>query len=220
VSEDLLGLMHDLIEIEIAQDRHVRAATAYYNFGQRLGALGRHELALAAYRAAAEHNAGYLEQDYYNRELGGLHHLLRDHAAAASAYRRALQHGGDPAQLAPLLADSLLLSGRYRESIKALEGWDGTESPSAALGAVVGVVADLVIRTTGLTEQTWHEPLPDKDVLRAVPLASPDFLTDLDALDHRYWLAAAEVLPDEDALPWELCLPISPTTRGSGQWQR
>jgi tetratricopeptide (TPR) repeat protein len=111
LGEDLLRLDQDLIEIEIAQGKPGRAAVAYYNFGEHLGSFGQHHLALAAYTAAAHYDPRYSDFDYFQRDLGEVHLHLGDYEAAASAYQKALQRGGDPSQLVPFLADSLMLSG-------------------------------------------------------------------------------------------------------------
>lgn len=206
VGEELLRVDHDLIELEIAQDKPLRAAVAYYNFGEHLASFGQHHLALAAYTAAAHYDPRYSDFDYFHRDLGCAHRHLGDYGAAASAYQTALQRGGDPSQIVPLLADSLLLSGRYRETIDLLADWDPAGSPSAAHAELVGIVAGLVVRTTGLEQQVRRDPVPDEDVPLSDPRCCRRLLIDVDALDFRYWLGAADVLPDEDELAYVVLL--------------
>lgn len=206
VAEDLLQLDQELIEIEIAQDERRRAALAYKNFGEHLGSAGMYEFALAAYAACADYYPQYSNFDHYHRELGDLHRNLGQDEAAVSAYRNALKHGGDPLHIVPRLADSLMRSGRYQETTDLLAGWNSAGSPASALAGITKVVADLVVRTTGLRKQIRRDPVSNDDVPVSDPWLCRQHLIDIDALDPRYWLVAAETLPDEDELAYAVLI--------------
>ena len=105
------------------------AATAHYNFGNYLRHIGRERNALHHYRKAAEYDPTYLERGYYWRELGGVVFESGCYRMAVRFYQRAIRLG-EEGDCAALLADALMLAGRYRESQEGFEAYI-TSNPDA-----------------------------------------------------------------------------------------
>ena len=101
---------------EEAGDRRL-TATAHYNLGNHLRST-KFRSALHHYRKAAEYDPGYLERSYFWRELAGILFGCRRYHLATRFYERA-QQLGERGNCPALLADSLLFSGRFRESLDA-----------------------------------------------------------------------------------------------------
>jgi tetratricopeptide (TPR) repeat protein len=88
------------------------AAASHYTLANRLRALHRHSDAVDHYRRAAELDPTYLDRSYFHGELAGALFENHEFEGASREYERALDQGADDS-LRALLADSLLLSGRY-----------------------------------------------------------------------------------------------------------
>jgi tetratricopeptide (TPR) repeat protein len=101
----------------IRSDR-AQAARFTYNAAQMLGTLDL-EKCVSLLERAGELDPSYRDRDYWARELGGAKFLAGDHHGAAEAYRRAAALGRR--DVIPLLADSLLLSGKFREAADLFE---------------------------------------------------------------------------------------------------
>lgn len=107
--------------VDYLENRHSSAETdsrrgeASYNLANWLQSIGRRQEALGWYERAAAEEPDYLARDYFHAELGGSLFETRRHAEAAASYERALELREDD-QLRALLADALLMAGRYAEA--------------------------------------------------------------------------------------------------------
>jgi hypothetical protein len=96
------------------------AAVAHYNLGNLLRSQGQpyRRAAFREYRLAAASDPGYRQRSYFWNELAGILFLAGHFRSSTTAYRKAVELGGDVACTA-LLADSLMFSGKYREAREA-----------------------------------------------------------------------------------------------------
>ena len=92
------------------------SAEASYNIANWLQAVGRRTEAIEWYERAAQLNDEYLQRDYYHGELGSSQFESGRYAEAVDSYQRAVAIRGDDPHLRVLLADALLMAGRFEES--------------------------------------------------------------------------------------------------------
>lgn len=194
-------LSQQRIAIELSDGLQVRAGREYYNLAQMHRIQHQYDLAVQALDAASEHDPGYLTRDYFYTERGGLYWILDRPDDAAEDYRKALDLGAEHTEVVPLLADALLSSGRYADANTVLAEWEYSDSRLDRLAAVVRLVADLVLRTTGLERQSRRDLSPD-EIERIGEPPDPQvcrqLIEEVDALHARLWLEAADLIPSED----------------------
>jgi tetratricopeptide (TPR) repeat protein len=203
LGEDFLALEQRRVAIELQQGHLRRAGVASYNLAHLYLARREPELALAAFSEALEYDPGYERRAYFFRERAGLQWERRQYIDASTDYQRSLSLGGDHTELTPLLADALLFSGEYHLAAQELSGWNDENARLTRLVKIVKTVADLVRRTTGVDRQD-RRPLTSAEVTRIGDPADPEvcwrYITEVDALEPRFWLEAASLIPPEDTL--------------------
>lgn len=109
-----------------------RVASSHYSMGNAYRARETLLLAVHHYRLAARHNPGYRSRPYFWRELAGVLFLAGRPAAAARAYRRAVDLGEDTPFVHGLLGDALMHSGRFEDAYLEFE-LAGDEDPNWAV---------------------------------------------------------------------------------------
>ncbi|MGB3812159.1 MAG: DUF4365 domain-containing protein [Shinella sp.] len=112
-----------------ALDRFLRAAAsahvgsskaaALYSLGNVYANNGQYARAIAAFNAARKAWKRYLAAPYFLNEIGGACFLARKFRCATAAYRAALELEYDE-NIAFCLADSLLFSGAFDESVRVM----------------------------------------------------------------------------------------------------
>jgi tetratricopeptide (TPR) repeat protein len=107
--------------------------------------------AVQLFELAAEKEPGYRQRDYWHREVGGMLFLASRYQEAAEAYRRANDLGN--AEAWPLLADALMLWGRYREALEQFQGVIQNDELTRPEWRLKHHVLDFLIRTLSLSEQ-------------------------------------------------------------------
>ncbi|MBD8205210.1 DUF4365 domain-containing protein [Microbacterium sp. CFBP 8790] len=147
------------------------------------------EDALHLYEEAAQADLLYRERGYWWREQGTVHWSLNHVEKAEEFYLKAIEYGDTRA--APLLADVLMRTGRYREARQAFEDADIWSSPDAGAQwrlsreATEFIVEDLKIdsqvRPTSAVPEYSPPDTDDLTVLEEAALAA----INADALDGR-----------------------------------
>ena len=113
-------------EVARAARTWFRPATGLYNAATTLANVDAAE-ALRLYEEAAQADPRYRERGYWWREQGTLHWSQKRVEKAEKFYAKAIECGDNSA--APLLADVLMRTGRYREARQAFEEADIWSSP-------------------------------------------------------------------------------------------
>ena len=150
-------------EIARAARRWSRPATGLYNAANTLTEEDAED-ALRLYEEAAQADARYRERGYWWREQGTVHWSLQQVEKAEEFYRKAIEHGDTRA--APLLADVLMRTGRYRAARQAFEDADIWSSPDAGAQwrlsreAMEFIVEDLKIDSQARSTLTVPEFIP------------------------------------------------------------
>lgn len=166
-------------EIARAARTWSRPASGLYNAANLLGEEDAED-ALRLYEEAAQADARYRERGYWWREQGTVHWSLKQIEKAEEFYRKAIEYGDTRA--APLLADVLMRTGRYREARQAFEDADIWSSPDAGAQwrlsreAMEFVVEDLKIdsqvRPTLAIPEFFPPDAEDMTVLKDAALAA------------------------------------------------
>jgi tetratricopeptide (TPR) repeat protein len=164
-----------------------RARAAHYNLARTHRSFNQ-ELSFHHFCQAAAWDPGYLNRDYLCKELGGLFFDTGFYEFSAQAYSRAIDLGMEG--ITPLLlADALMLAGRYQEAKLAF---------SNAVEQVDRIPAELFLKTiscgwihgiTGIDNQ-------DRQLQEALDVVQ-EATTDLD-VDQRIGLCTAAL--EKDAL--------------------
>jgi len=117
------------VEVEESNKNKIAAAVANYNLGNYLRSLSCYGAALRCYRKAATLDQRYLERGYLYREMAGVLFLMKRYRIAAKFYDRALRLGEKGITRA-LLADALMFSGRFSDSLESYEAYlEGNREP-------------------------------------------------------------------------------------------
>lgn len=115
-------------EVADAARRWSRPAMGLYNAANTLGDEDAED-ALRLYEEAAQADPQYRERGYWWREQGTVHWSQNRIEKAEECYGKAIEYGDTSA--APLLADVLMRTGRYREARDAFQEADIWCSPDA-----------------------------------------------------------------------------------------
>lgn len=116
------------------------------------------------YELAQAKSRSYREDSLLLRYLGASQWELGEYEASALTYRQALDLGFDPFELLPLIADSLMLAGRYQEARDALAGWKPHGVSEDRAGLLRLVMLDHLIDHVGITQQPRRDY--DEDAAR------------------------------------------------------
>lgn len=144
----LAGAKRRLKRREEAGDDAGTAAEAY-NLGKLHMNLRQPRPAAEQFRAAAHHDATYLDRGYYHADLGGVLFEEGDFGAAERHYARAVELG-ESGLVHALLADALLWSGRYAAARDRLDTYLSQDPGSdGAEWRLKARTLDLVIDTVG-----------------------------------------------------------------------
>lgn len=111
---------------EYQEDEEFSAAQAY-NLGNSLLGQSDYRGALKSYLRAARLNPDYRKRPYFNREIATCIFEIGHFVCATKFYRAALDYG-DLNNTRAYLADALLWSGRYAESLSEFEEYRNTSS--------------------------------------------------------------------------------------------
>lgn len=88
----------------------------HYNIGNFYQFCKEYRKAMTHYRLAKLYDPDYLSRNYFFRELGAILFELKRYRCSAMAYSKSLKLKHDD-NLLPLLADSVMYSGRYQEAL-------------------------------------------------------------------------------------------------------
>jgi tetratricopeptide (TPR) repeat protein len=152
--KELRELMQLLIDkAEESGNKHLVSAM-HYNSGNHLRGQGwpHQKDAFKEYRLAAKWDPGYRKRPYFWKEIGGVLHGLSRFRSAATAYQRAIELGGDVSCYA-LRADSLMYSGRFRESLGAFRVYVERESEPRAEWLLKLFALEHIVEKLGIENQ-------------------------------------------------------------------
>lgn len=174
------------------------AAVAHYNLGHMLrGLSGRR--ALHHYRKAAELDAGYLEREYFYRELGAMFFNSRRFDLASKFYKKALEKGAEKA-CTVLYADALMFSGQYLESEKLLNAFlgseDGIQDDWTPEWRLKKILLSEIRNILKVDHQKRQEGAANRQLQHAVKSFSHELMPAIQAalaLDALCWLAWADL---------------------------
>ncbi len=129
--------------VELAQDDAAEAGRQMFNLaGVHRNPRRDHGRAVDLYLEAAELAPRYKTDPLMLSALAGCLWEVGKYQESADTYRVSLTHGAEQQRDVPLLADSLMLAGQYREATEALEGW----SPAGEERDRVGVIRSAILR--------------------------------------------------------------------------
>lgn len=117
------SLARENVDRLTAEGNNVEAAMAAYNLGGEFRRQKNAQAAVGAYLEAADLDPRYLARAYFHGDLAGMYFESNEFDLSATHYRRALdlENGG----LTPiLLADALLWTGEYEESLARMAAWN------------------------------------------------------------------------------------------------
>lgn len=197
---------------------HPEEARLAFNLGGLYRARREFSDAAEMYELAQRRSPRYRDDPLLLRHLGAAQWELGDYNASAETYQRALARGFDPFELKPLLADSLMLAGKYSEALLMLDDWEPRGVSEDRAGLLRLVILDRLVNDLGIEVQDRDgydqrsasasfnaatQPHPDEQRLH-------DTLRDFDALHWLPWSALVGLklddlsFPDALALAWML----------------
>ncbi|MFJ4044164.1 DUF4365 domain-containing protein [Microbacterium sp. NPDC089987] len=166
-------------EIARAARTWSQPATGLYNAANTFGEEDAAD-ALRLYEEAAQADPRYRERGYWWREQGTVHWSLGNIEEAEECYIKAIEYGDTTA--APLVADVLMRTGRYREARQAFDDADIWSAPDAGAQwrlsreAMEFIVEDLKIdsqvRPTLATPVFFPPDTEDMAVLKDAAMAA------------------------------------------------
>lgn len=156
--------------------------------------------ALQRLDAAAALHPEFLRDRLFRRRRAGVRWDLGLHDEAAEDYRVALELGGDPGELEPLLADSLMHAGRYGEALAVLRAFTPRGGHLDRLAALDLLALEELVRVTGLDRQD-RQPASGEDLQDISCDTAVRLLRDRDALDPRLWLVLLSSKAEVDLAP-------------------
>ncbi|WP_314506017.1 DUF4365 domain-containing protein [uncultured Microbacterium sp.] len=151
-------------EVRDAARHWLQPAMGLYNAANMLDSADAEE-SIALYDEAAASDGAYLQRGYWWREKGTCYWNLGDADNAESSYREAVSLGD--ARAHPLLADVLMRSGRYAESISEFTRASIADEPGDAQWRLSAKALDHIVNELGLTMQ-------ERDSLLAPPFEPVD----------------------------------------------
>ncbi len=92
-------------------------STAHYNLGNFYKSKNKYIPAMRNYVLAKRNDSSYLTRPYFYRDIAGICFEIKKFYLASLFYNKALKLG-DSVNVKPLLADSLMFSGKYAEANK------------------------------------------------------------------------------------------------------
>jgi tetratricopeptide (TPR) repeat protein len=143
-------------EHDAAGDPANMAGTLTYNAANFSGQV---DLArtLRLFDLAADRQPAYRARGYWHRERAGVLYHLGDHHASADAYQQAVDLGDE--RSVPLLADTLVLVGRYDDARTLLWRIDGSEHDQSEW-VLKRHLLDHLIRSSGSLSRTDSQTTP------------------------------------------------------------
>lgn len=149
---------------------------------------------------AATLHPEFLQDRSFRRRRAGVRWDLGWHDEAAEDYRAALELGGDPDELEPVLADSLMHAGRYGEALAVLRAYEPCGGHLDRLAALDLLALEELVRVTGLDRQD-RQPVSSETLHGVTSETALRLLRDRDALDPRLWLVLLTVTDEVDLAP-------------------
>lgn len=165
---------------------------------------------------AARRAPQYLQDMRHQRDTAACLWELGSYDDSAAAYRRTLGLGADPYDALPLLADSLLHAGHFREALDALTGWEPNGTTADKAGHLRRVILEHVINYVGVEDQTrrtFDEEAATQAYQEAVADGEPteetvlSLLRATDALHPRLWIH--RVSPDGNNVDFRAALIVA-----------
>lgn len=114
-AEQVVDVARVSLEATLAAGNLAAAAGDAYNLGKALGRIDQWDEAVSAYEQAAELNPDYENRAYFHADLGGSLFESSRYEEAVGRYERAVA-SRDHRWCIALLADSLMLAGRYGDA--------------------------------------------------------------------------------------------------------
>ncbi|OIN27903.1 DUF4365 domain-containing protein [Vibrio barjaei] len=185
--ESVVTAYLDLIE---NADEPLIRATYYYNIGNCLARENRNRQAIRYYIKAAKANPDYKLRTYWKKELAGLFFMIGKYASSSELYSQAIQSEDTPENHV-LYADSLMLTGKYKQALEELEEYYPKLETRNSEWCLKVACLEYIIDKLGIQEQSRQGEAGREFLERASEEEIQRYLKDNNALcpDSQYFIA-------------------------------
>ncbi|MBG3130573.1 DUF4365 domain-containing protein [Proteus mirabilis] len=156
-------------------------ATYYYNIGNCLSRENRNRQAIKYYVKAAKANPDYKQRAYWRKELASLLFNVGKYIFSSKLYFQAIQIEDTP-ETHVLYADSLLLSGKYKQALEEFEDYSSKLETRNTEWYLKIVCLEYIINKLGIEEQSRKGKIGKEFLEKASEEEIQRYLIDSDAL--------------------------------------
>ncbi len=163
----LMGALEVSISKEVATSAFQKAAQLRYLTANLEKSNQNFSAAIGKFNQVLELDSHYASRGYFHREKGGCYADLGRWLEATDTYARAKACSDRPDDINFVYADSLLHSGRYRETLEIARAGTEDSAHGKSRLLVLGEVAAFVVTRIGVDNQHRHQMI--ESVLRNLP---------------------------------------------------